>query len=95
MVDINDYNTTNIPSVSRIVGTSSFQKYSGIYLPEISRKFKKNDTVRFRFRKKEMSGKITKIGAYGVDVRSSNGYYYLYDYGCGKFNKACHTKNYK
>ena len=58
-------------------------------------KFKKNDTARFKFKGKEMTGKITKIGVYGVDVKSNNGYYYLTGFNSGEFKKASHTKNYR
>ena len=59
--------------------------------------FKKNDMIKFMFKKKTMSGKITKIGESGVDVRCNGKYYYCHDYDeiNKMFRKANYTKNYR
>lgn len=60
-------------------------------------KLKKNDTVKFIFRKKRMTGKVTKIGSHGIDVLSNNGYYYCTNFNqkTRVFQKSNYTKNYK
>ena len=59
-------------------------------------RFKKNDTVKFKYKTKILSGKIIKLGKCGVNVICNGLFYYCYDYQTnGIFSKSSETKNYK
>jgi hypothetical protein len=96
---MNNFNDQTMPTNSSGLVSPKFKRHVGIYppkqIPLPKNKFKKNDLVNFKFKKKLMSGKVIKTGDYGVDVVCNGKYYYCYDLSSSDvFNKSNATKNY-
>ena len=72
--------------------------YNGIPLGlyKMSYDIKRGDTVRFIYRKKIRSGKVHKIGMYGIDVYANGKYFYCREYDAinSIYKNASETKAY-
>lgn len=67
-----------------------------LFLSPLPNKFKKNDSIKFKYKKKTLTGKIIKIGGSGVDVKCNSYFYYCSEYNelSGVFEKSNVTRNY-
>lgn len=71
--------------------------YGGVNETFIEGVFKKNDTVKFKYQGKFKTGKIIKLGKYGVDVSCNGKFFYCHDWDNREnyFRKSNETRNYK
>lgn len=90
--------STNLTPISKTIHRNCSKEYGLNQLLYFDTPaFKKNDTVKFKYRGKIRTGKVIKIGAQGIDVLSNKEYYYCYDWDhkIKFFRQSNKTKNYK